>query len=155
MLNINERRKGLKEYYKEYYNENFLRDYRYIYDSPLEYNRTLTSKNIQKERNAERKALNFLTRPSHEGHDGLLGGEITYYKCLDEYKTGDISKRMSDRIFFDWDVESDEVEALKDEFKKAYVEYNGKELTSQIEELQRRFRELIGCLKPFLNNNRH
>lgn len=143
MLKINGRKKRISDYYKSYYNENFFRDYRYIYDSPLEYNETLNASKHQKEKNAERKALNFMTRRKHLGHDGLLGGEITYYKELDEYKSGDIFKRFSDRLFFDWDVESDEVEDLKDEFKKAYLQYNGDELTSRIQELQGEFRELI------------
>ena len=143
MVNYNKRKKVLKEYYRAYYNENYLRDYRYIYDSPLKYNENLNAEKQRKEEKAEWKALQFLTRRNHLGHDGLLGGEITYYKTLDEYKSGDIGLRWSDKLFFDWDVEFDEVEAMKDKFKETYLQYKGKELTSKIEELQSEFRELI------------
>ena len=143
MVNYNKRKKVLKEYYRAYYNENYLRDYRYIYDSPLKYNENLNAEKQRKEEKAEWKALQFLTRRNHLGHDGLLGGEITYYKTLDEYKSGDIGLRWSDKLFFDWDVESDEVEAMKNKFKETYLQYKGKELTSKIEELQSEFRELI------------
>lgn len=144
-------RKELKEYYSNYYNHNYLRDFRYIFDDRNKYNEVLNSDKMKNAPDIERRGNIFLTRMNHLGHDGLLGAEITYYKTLDEYMNGDINQRWSDKLFFDWDMESDEIQLLKDEFKKAYIQLNGDELTIRIEELQERFRDLIfnhDLLKP-------
>ena len=135
--------KGLKKYYNDYYNGNFMRDFRYIFDDKSEYNHVFTSKNIVLKKNAKARALNFLTRANHHGHDGLMGGEITYFKSLPEYKSGDINLRWSDRIFLDIDIEDLRVEMIKEEMKRAYTNLKGRELNERIEELKKDFQDLI------------
>ncbi len=135
--------KPLKEYYSNYYNGNFMRDFRYIFDDKSKYNHVNTVKNIPSEKKAKSKSLFFLTRPIHQGHDGLLGGEITYFKSFPEYKSGDINLRWSDRIFLDLDIEDLRVEMIKEEMKRAYANLKGKELNDRIEELKKDFQDLI------------
>ena len=157
---MNEKRRRIKprlrEYYSQYYNDNFLRDWRYIFDGvklkdnktlcfdgKIRPNHTLTSKKIKPNMNPNVKSLIFLTESNHNGRLGLLGGEITYYKSLEEYMKGDISKRWSDRLFFDFDVESDEVDLIKSKIKTAQNDLEGRELRDRILELKGDFRELI------------
>ena len=68
--------KQLKEYYANYYNGNYLRDYRYIFDDKKvnKYNDVLYKKNFG---GSELKALSFLTRGIHLGVTGTLLNEIT------------------------------------------------------------------------------
>ncbi len=142
---INEHKKlkpQLKEYYIGYYNGNFLRDFRYIFDKNVP-NHTFTSKKIKPNMNPSVKALNFLTSYNHMGRHGLLGGEITYFKSLDEYMKGDISRRWSDRLFFDIDIEDERVDDIKTKIKEARNDLKGKEMTKRIDELKGQFRELI------------
>lgn len=132
----------LKEYYIGYYNGNLLRDFRYIYDKNVP-NHTFTSKKIKPNMNPSVKALNFLTSYKHMGRTGLLGGEITYYKSLDEYMKGDISKRWSDRLFFDIDIEDERFDLIKSDIKEARNELKGKELMKRLDELRGQVRKLI------------
>lgn len=136
-------KKPLKKYYNDYYNGNFMRDFRFIPDDKNKYIEVLNAKKLGAKRSAESLALNFMTNAEHLGHDGLLGGEISYYKSRQAYQSGDISQRWSDRLFFDIDIESDEVSFLKVDFKKAYDELKGKELSQRLDEIKADFRDLI------------
>ena len=144
----------LMDYYIGYYNGNFLRDFRYIFDGEkLKNNKTLCqdgkvranhviNANKLKSMNNIRQ-LNFLTQSNHNGRLGLLGGELTYYKTLEEYVKGDISRRWSDRLFFDFDIEDDRVDDIKSKMKEAISDLKGRELRDKIKELKAEFRDLI------------
>lgn len=145
--------KALREYYKAYYNENFLRNFRFIFDKTqsfmkdgkeITYNaKSLTAFKYNEFDTSDKKAPNFLLKNSRLKY-GTLAGEITYYKTLDDFKEGLIEKRFCDRLFFDFDIEdNNDVKELKQEFKKANNELEGKELKSKYVELQRRFQDLI------------
>ena len=147
------KRRPLREYYKAYYNENFLRNYRFIFDKTqsfmkdgkeITYNAmSLTSFKYGEHDNSNKKAPNFLLKNSRLKY-GTLAGEITYFKTLEDFKQGHIEKRFCDRLFFDFDVDdSPEVKQLKQEFKQANNTLEGKELKSKYVELQRRFQKLI------------
>ena len=154
-------KKPLKEYYSQYYNGKFFRDFRYIYDGlKLKNNQTICFDGISRYNhvfNAEKfgrksdgksRPLNFMTKTDHMGHLGLLGGEISYFKTLDAYKTGDIYQRYSDRQFYDIDIESDEVDEIKSNIKGALLQFKGGELTKKelmmnVRDNKSRFRELI------------
>ena len=139
----NHMKKPLKEYYSNYYNHNFLRDFRYIYDDKTKYNDVFNAKKLGLKSNPESRALHFLTKSNHHGKDGLMGGEITYFKSIPEYQSGDISLRWSDRLFFDLDIEDLRVEMIKEQMKKSYEELKGDELTFRLDELKSDFRDLI------------
>ena len=136
-------KKALKEYYINYYDGNFMRDFRFIPDSKSKFIEVFNHKKLGNNGKAESRALQFITKAEHIGHDGLLGGEISYFKSRQAYQSGDISQRWSDRLFFDIDIESDAVSILKDAFKDAYDELNGKELSQRLDEIKADFRDLI------------
>ena len=151
---MNITRKKLGDYYSSYYNDNFLRDFRYIYDDKSQFNDVLTAKKIMKESHAKAKGLNFLTTSIHNGKNGLLGAEITYFKTLDEYKEGDIANRWCDRLFFDFDVEDNRVNSIKDKMKETIDNLEGKERKTELHMLKSDFRDLIfndDLLEPTFN----
>lgn len=145
-------RRALKQYFDAYYNENYLRNYRFIYDKEqsfmkdgkvITYNaKSLTAYKYNKHDNSSIKAPNWLFANSREKY-GLLAGEITYYKTLEDFKQGSINKRYCDRLFLDLDLEDENVNQLKDMFKQANNTLEGKDLKSRYVELQRMFQDLI------------
>lgn len=156
-------RKHLKEYYSNYYNNNFLRDFRYLLDKPRSYidrrdNKKKYSKGdylhewkYQKTDNSNRKASSFLTNAKHSGVNGLLGGQIAYYHSLDEYHEGNYLNKYCDRLFFDFDVEDNRVSSIKDTMKDVNENLDGKERIEGLDELKSDFRNLIfedDLLKP-------
>ena len=132
-------KKALKEYYINYYDGNFMRDFRFIPDSKSKFIEVFNNKKLGNNGKAESRSLQFITKAEHIGHDGLLGGEISYFKSRQAYQSGDISQRWSDRLFFDIDIESDAVSILKDAFKDAYDELNGKELSQRLVDIKADF----------------
>ena len=152
-MNPSPHKRALREYYKAYYNENFLRNFRFIFDKPqsfmkdgkeITYNaKNLTAYKYKEHDTSDKKAPNFLMTNSRAKH-GLLGGEITYYKTLEDFKEGKIEKRFCDRLFFDFDIEdNNEVNQLKQDFKQANDELDGKALVRKYKELQKTFQDLI------------
>ena len=145
----------LKEYYSEYFNGHFLRDFRYLYDNPKKYidkktNQEKLSKgkylhewSYTKFDNSSKRALNFLTSRVHIGKFGLLGGQIAYYHSLDEYHNGNISNKYCDKLFFDLDVEDEYVTQMKSEIKNTYSNFKGKLQTQKLKELKADFRDKI------------
>ena len=150
MLKLSPERKALREYYKAYYNNNFLRNFRFIFDKEKVFDNgfkqqavNLTSKKYGVHDTSDKKAVNFLLNHTRSRY-GLLAGEITYYKTLDDFKEGAIEKRFCDRLFFDLDVnDSHEVDKLKEEFKLAHQKLEGKERAQIIDILQDDFKRLI------------
>ena len=145
--------KRLKAYYQAYYNDNFLRNYRFIFDKAKTFMKdgreipykakSLTAKKYGEFDTSNKKAINFLTSNSKARY-GLLAGEITYYKSLEDFKQGRLNKRFCDRLFFDLDIDdSPEVDLLKTEFKLANENLEGKELYARYEDLQKDFQDLI------------
>ena len=110
----------------------------------IEYDATsLNAKKYNEFDTSQKKAPNWLLSKSRMKY-GTLAGEITYYKNLDDFKSGAIEKRFCDRLFFDLDVnDSPEVSKLKEEFKRAHKKLEGKELAQIIEILQDDFKDLI------------
>lgn len=146
-------RKQLREYYNAYYNNNYLRNFRFIFDKTQHFTKdgkqisydakSLTSKKYGEFDTSQKKAPNFLIQHSRMKY-GLLAGEITYYKSLEDFKQGKLEKRFCDRLFFDFDVDdSPEVSLLKEEFKQANKNLEGKERVKRYDELQKTFQDLI------------
>jgi len=148
-------RKPLRQYYSNYYNDNFLRDFRYLLDKPKKYidrrdNKIKYSKGnylhewkYKNDDNSKKRALSFLSEINHSGFHGLLGGQIGYYKSLDEYHEGNILNKYCDRLFFDFDIEDNRVSILKDKMKDVNDNLEGKERLERLGELKSDFRNLI------------
>ena len=147
---VKKERKLLKPYYLEYYNNNFLRNFRYIFDKEKTFKdgrvqkaMNLSSYNYHKKDISRKIAPLFLIRNAYNT-DGLLGGEITYYKTLQDFQEGKIETRFCDRLFFDFDFEgSSEIDVIKDEIKKCNDELSGNERIERLSELKQDFRDLI------------
>lgn len=141
---------ALREYYKAYYNNNFLRNFRFIFDKEKVFEngfvqeaKNLTSRNYGMKDTSGKKGVNFLVRNTRSRY-GLLGGEITYYKNLEDFKEGKLETRFCDRLFFDFDIEDNEqVNSLKEKFKQANKKLEGKDLIKRYDELQKMFQDLI------------
>lgn len=146
--------KALRKYYSAYYNDNFMRNFRFIYDKEQSfvnsegktikyYANSLNARKYSEKDTSINKASNWLTQKSKAKH-GTLAGEITYYKTLEDFKEGAIEKRFCDRLFFDFDIDdSPKVKLLKSEFKSTNDELEGKELTERLRVLQKDFQDLI------------
>lgn len=143
----------LREYYKAYYNDNFLRNFRFIFDKTKYFTKdgkqiewhayNLNASKYGEFDTSQKKAPSFLLKNSRAKY-GTLAGEITYFKTFEDFKQGSINKRFCDRLFFDFDIEDNEkVKILKEEFKRAHTNLEGKERVEIIEILQQDFRDLI------------
>lgn len=138
--------KALKEYYTSYYNRNFLRDYRYIFNDKKEhkYNDVLQENSYKKWDNSEKKALTFLTTKRHKGHAGSLFNTLSYYKSLTDYHKGNINLRFSDRLFFDFDIEDAKVTNIKHLMSDVYKSDDDAEVKmDNVSQLQEKFRDLL------------
>lgn len=145
--------KSLRKYYRAYYNDNMLRNYRFLFDKPqyftkngecIEYEATsLKASKYGEHDDSLKRAPNWLIKNSRRQY-GTLAGEITYFKTFADYKEDDITKRFCDRLFFDFDIEENpDVDELKDEFKQANLKLDGREHRDKYVELQKRFKDLI------------
>ena len=146
--------KALRKYYRAYYNEHMLRNYRFLYDRPqhftnedgelIEYEATsLKASKYDELDDSLTRAPEWIFKKTRAKY-GTLAGEITYYKELAEFKNGDIALRFCDRLFFDFDhFKTPELEALKEEFKKCNNDLDGKAYRNKYVELQKSFRKLI------------
>lgn len=143
----------LRRYYKAYYNEHMLRNYRFIYDKRqsfvkdgkrIEYEATSLKASKYKEGDDPLvRAPNWIVEKSRLKY-GTLAGEISYFKTMQDFKDGKIEKRFCDRLFFDFDIDDNpQVKELKGEFKKANETLTGKAYRNKYVELQGLFRELI------------
>ena len=144
---------ALRKYYKAYYNDNLLRNFRFIFDKTqsftkdgkvIEYEATsLNAYKYKGKDTSSRKAPKWILNKRRR-NDGTLAGEITYFKSLEDFNEGSIEKRFCDRLFIDLDVDdSPEVKILKDEFKRANNTLEGKELKEHLKILQKDFQDLI------------
>lgn len=143
----------LRRYYRAYYNDHLLRNYRFIFDQRqhfykdgerIDYEATSlkASKYGEHDDSIERAPV-WIQKKTRKPY-GTLAGEITYYKTLDQFKRGRIKNRYCDRLFFDFDhYKTIELEALNNEFKEANTMLTGREYRDKYVELQRQFKELI------------
>lgn len=144
--------KALRQYWRAYYNEHMLRNYRFLYDKTqsfmkdgkrIEYEATSLKASKYVEDDPLVKAPRWLLDKSATKY-GTLAGEISYFKTMQDFKDGDIAKRYCDRLFFDFDIDDNpQVKQLKQEFKQCNLTLEGKAYRNKYVELQTRFKELI------------
>ena len=144
---------ALRKYYRSYYNDHMLRNFRFLFDKRqyfmkdgkrIEYEATsLKASKYDDNDNSMKRAPNWLIEKTRKKY-GTLAGEITYFKSLQDFKDGNIANRYCDRLFFDFDIDdNDHVKTLKEDFKKANLELDGRNLRRKYVELQAEFCELI------------
>ena len=153
-------KKPLREYYNNYYNGNFLRDVRYLYHdlklkkytdketNKIKYSRGRYIQNYKygEKDDSKRQVLNFLVSPSNVcWYDLLVGVELGHFQTLDEYKNRKqhLNDMLSDRLFFDFDIEDERVNIIKEEIKKAHGSNDVKSDFKRLDELQKEYQDLI------------
>ena len=136
--------KDLKEYYVNYYNGNFYRDYRYIFKDEKEhkYHHLLHSTSHRAKTDSSSKAFNFLTRKDHTGSDGDFFSALSYYQTLKDYRKGEANLKYTDRLFFDFDMSDPRVKVIKDTMSEVYKS-DSSDKSDEVSQLQEDFRELI------------
>jgi len=150
--NISHLPRALRRYWRAYYNDNMLRNYRFLFDKRqsfvkdgkrIEYEATSLKADKYDEDDSPTRAPQWLFEKSRLKY-GTLAGEISYFKTMQDFKDGDIAKRYCDRLFFDFDIDDNpEVKQLKQEFKQCNMTLEGKAYHNKYVELQKRFKELI------------
>lgn len=142
---------SLKQFYRDYYNENYYRDLRYIKDDTVskdgiksKYNPEVLKYPLGSDFNTWDLFLKFLLKNSKRGL-GSLVGSITHYNNINEYRSKDQSLLISDRLFFDFDVEDNRTKILKHKIRDVKVNplITGRERISLIKEYQKDFQKLI------------
>ncbi|MBR0058565.1 MAG: hypothetical protein IJP99_04435 [Methanobrevibacter sp.] len=162
-------KKPLKEYYDSYYNGQFLRNVSYLYnefnyktyidkktgEEKYSVGRYVRNYSYKKKDTSRNKVLSFLTGVNNLcRYDLLLGVELGHFQSLHDYKNrfkNDNKDMLSDRLFFDFDIEDDRFENIKSGIKQAQKELKGKALYSKFDELQGEYQKLIfdeDLLKP-------
>ena len=145
--------RALRRYWRAYYNDNMLRNYRFLFDKrqsfvkdgeTIEYEATsLKADKYDETDDSLTRAPNWIVEKSHLKY-GTLAGEISYFKTLQDFKADNIKNRYCDRLFFDFDIDDNPaVKELKDEFKKCNLTLDGKAYRKRYVELQKRFKRLI------------
>lgn len=142
---------SLKQFYRDYYNENYFRDLRYIKDPTIskdgiksKYDTEVLKYPLGSDFKSWDLFLNFLLKHSKKGL-GSLVGSITHYKNINDYRNKDQSLLISDRLFFDFDVEDNRTKILKHKIRDVKVNeaVTGRERLSLIREYQKDFQKLI------------
>ena len=144
---------ALRRYYKAYYNEHMLRNYRFIFDKrqsfvkngkTIEYEATsLKADKYNEHDDSLTRAPNWIVEKSRLKY-GTLAGEISYFKTMQDFKDGKIEKRFCDRLFFDFDIDDNKnVKEIKNKFKMCNETLEGREYRNKYVELQKLFHELI------------
>lgn len=145
--------RALRRYWRAYYNDNMLRNYRFLFDKrqsfvkdgeTIEYEATsLKADKYNEGDDPLVRAPNWIVEKSRAKY-GTLAGEISYFKTLEDFKADNIKNRYCDRLFFDFDIDDNPaVKELKDEFKKCNLTLDGKAYRNKYVELQKRFKRLI------------
>lgn len=151
-------KKPLREYYDAYYNGNFLRDARYLYFAPKPYNDKVTGElkyskgkyvhnykynNVD---DSKRRVLSFLTDANNIcWYDLLVGVELGHFESLVHYKDryNHQDDMLSDRLFFDFDIEDARVDNIKSRIKEAHTNLKGREKQYRLDLLQKEYQQLI------------
>lgn len=150
--NISHLPRALRRYWRAYYNDNMLRNYRFLFDKRqsfvkdgkrIEYEATSLKADKYDEDDSPTRAPKWIFEKSRLKY-GTLAGEISYFKTMQDFKDASIKLRYCDRLFFDFDIDDNpEVKQLKTEFKQCNLTLEGKAYRNKYVELQKRFKKLI------------
>ena len=141
---------NVKQFYRDYFNGKYFRDLRYIIDSSVnvkgeksKYN-TKVLKYPDGDFNAPKYFLSFLLKWYNKGTGSLIAG-ISHYKNFTSHRDKNQFGLMCDKLFFDFDVESERCKDLKHKMKdvKLNPDVTGKNRVKLVEEYQKEFRTLI------------
>lgn len=139
---------NLKEYYRSFFNQKYFRDLRYIKSNKINktgkpvYNDTLKIK-YELRNQSYKQFLPFLVNNKHNGYNGSLFYQLSYYNNYDDYLTKSEKERFSDRLFFDFDINNPRIIKIKNNFEHAYNKLTGKERIQLIKKSKNQLQDLI------------
>lgn len=135
-----------KEFYPNFYNNHFLRDFLFVETNPnIKYNTDSPYLPYEANLDYNKNINNFLrkyTNPKNKDH-GALFSQLTYYKTIGDFRIKDESVRYCNCLFFDFDSDSAELHDLKNEIKIAYDDLTGKDRLNRIAEIQQKYQDLL------------
>lgn len=134
-------KQNIKQYYLKFYNNNLFRDFRLI----------LTNGSVKTpylpydpKTNFKKNISDFIFKSIKVRNSvGALTGEITFYKSFGEYRIKDKEDKLTDRLFFDFDVEDKQLHDIKSKINDARVNLKGADRVRKIRELQLEYQDLI------------
>ena len=133
---------NFKEYYSSFYGNQYFRDVLYV-DTDLD--KVLSSlkyPKVSKIPKPDKRFYSLIHRNRNKGI-GTLISSLTYYQTLEDFHSKDYSSRFTDRLFFDFDIDSKAAKELKGNIKNAKLHLYEDERKAAIEEYQKQFRNLI------------
>lgn len=104
---------NFKEYYSSFYGNQCLREVFYV-DTDLEKSNPLKFPNNH---NSDKRFYSFIHLNRNKG-TGTLISSLTFYQSLEDFHSKDYSSRFTDRLFFDFDIDSGKAKELKENIKK-------------------------------------
>ena len=135
-----------KQFYLDFYNNHLLRDFLFVKSNPnAKYDTESPYLPYDANLNYNRNIRNFLIKfsnPKNKFH-GALFSQLTYYKTIGDLRVKDESERFANCLFFDFDVDADELHDLKTEIKIAYGDLTGKDRLKRIAELQKEYQNIL------------
>lgn len=133
-----------KEYYSSFYGNQCFRECFYV-DTDLEKSKPLKFPDVSKLSKVpkpDKLFYSFILSNRNKG-TGTLISSLTFYQTLEDYHSKDYSSRFTDRLFFDFDIDSLEAKALKENIKNAKLHLYEEERRIAIKDYQKQFRNLI------------
>ena len=134
---------SFKEYYSSFYGNQYFRELIYV-DTDLD--KVIDSLKYPKASmisNSDRRFYSVIQSNRNKGI-GTLISSLTFYSNVEDFHSKDKRLRYTDRLFFDFDMDSsEEVKTIKENMGKAKIELHGKERITVIKDYQKQFRNLI------------
>lgn len=139
---------ALKEFYRNYYNGHQFREVYYLkmptvktkrwVSIPLEYRQ-------DDKLRPDAKFYKWMTSTHHRNSNGSLIAAITHYPNYLTWNDGKEEDRLTDRLFFDFDINPKPPEAkrIAKELEDTYSNKTGKERLHLIDKYRKEFRNLI------------
>lgn len=135
-----------KQFYLDFYKNHLLRDFLFVKSNPnAKYDTESPYLPYDANLNYNKNIMNFLfkySNPKNKIH-GALFSQLTYYKTIGDLRIKDESERYSNCLFFDFDVDADELHDLKTEIKIAYGDFTGKDRLKRIAEIQKEYQKIL------------
>lgn len=135
-----------KQFYLDFYKNHLLRDFLFVKSNPnAKYDTESPYLPYAADLDYNRNIRNFLIKysnPKNKMH-GALFSQLTYYKTIGDLRIKDESERYANCLFFDFDVDADELHDLKTEIKIAYGDLTGNDRLKRIAEIQKEYQQLL------------
>lgn len=135
-----------KQFYYDFYNNHFFRDYIFVNQNPnVEYNTESPYLPYNPKTNFKRNIINFLLKYTnkHMKINGDLYSQVTYYKSIGDLRIKNESDRFCNCLFFDFDADNETLHDLKVKLKNTYDDLTGKDRIKKINEIQKEYQNIL------------